>query len=87
MEDWIKNFTPQTQAELLAQDVAAALNDRENLALYLSFAKKYPEALIRRVLGQVRDIPDAKIKKSRGALFNYLIQRYGGKNSQENSRY
>jgi hypothetical protein len=84
MEDWIKNFAPQTQAELLAQDVAEALNDRENLALYLSCVKKYPEALIRRVLGQVQDIPDAKIKKSRGALFNYLIQKYGGQNSAKN---
>ena len=82
MEDWIKNFEPESKEELLAIDVATALNDIDNLAFYISYSKKYPENLIRRTLAQVKDIPDSKIKKSRGALFNYLIQKYGRENSK-----
>jgi hypothetical protein len=85
MEEWIQNFEPQTKEELLALDAATALNDLPNLAFYLSYAKKYPEYLIRRTLAIVKDIPDAKIKKSRGALFNYLMQKHGREYSQTDS--
>jgi len=51
----------------LAVDIARALEDQENLALYISYCRKYPLPLLRRVLGEVRQIPSGKIKKSRGA--------------------
>ena len=85
MEAWIKNFEPRSKEELLAMDVATALKDLPNLALYLSYSKKYPEHLVRRTLARVREIPDAKIRKSRGALFNYLIQKYGKPTGHKNS--
>ena len=34
------------------------------------------EALDAESLAQVQAVPDRKIKKSRGALFNYLIQKH-----------
>jgi len=71
-----KGFTPNTREELLALDVAKALNDHKGLPLYLSYCKRYPESLIRKTLGEVKEIPFEKIKKSQGALFNYLIQKY-----------
>ncbi len=71
-----KGFTPKTKEELLAVDLAQALNDEKGLALYLSYAKKYPEHLLRETLGQVKEIPTNKIKKTKGALFNHLIQKY-----------
>jgi biotin operon repressor len=71
-----KKSNPKSREELLALDLAEALNDTKGLLFYLSYAKKYPESLLRRVLGEVKEIPDEKIKKSRGALFNHLIQRY-----------
>ena len=86
MEKWIKKFKPKTKEELLALDTASALFDLENLALYLSYAKKYPEMLMRKILGKVKEIPDGKIKKSRGALFNYLMQKHGGAKAKNNSR-
>lgn len=77
-----KNFKPRTREELLAFDLADALRDRKGISLYLSYAKKYPESFLRRVLGEVKEIPDHKIKKSRGALFNHLIQKYAEKASE-----
>jgi hypothetical protein len=84
MEGWIQKFKPKTKEELLALDAASSLFDLENLALYISYSKKYPEALIRKTLAEVKQIPDEKIRKSRGALFNYLIQK-NGRESRNNS--
>ena len=86
MEKWIKKFKPKTKEDLLALDIASGLHDLENLALYLSYCKKFPEPLIRKTLGKVKEIPDKKIRKSRGALFNYLIQKHGGQKPENNSR-
>ena len=72
-----KNFTPKTKEDLLALDLAKGLNDLKNLNFYLSIAKKYSEEILRRIYGQVKEIPMSKIKKSRGALFTYLLKNHG----------
>ena len=68
---------PQTREEVLALDLAAGLGDMKALPLYLAYARKYPEFLLRKVMSEVRQVPAQLIKKSRGALFNYMIQQYG----------
>lgn len=77
-----KEFRPRTREELLAFDIAKELNDLKALRLYLSYVKKYPESLLRKILGEVKEIPLKKIKKSRGALFNHLIKKYAQKTSK-----
>lgn len=72
-----KEFQPRTKEELLAIDLATALDDYQGLSFYISLAKKYPERLLRRILEQVKEVPKEKIRKSRGALFNYLVQKNG----------
>jgi len=79
-----RGFKPQTEKELLAMDLAEALSDTRNLPLYLSYCNKYPEQLLRRVLGEVKELPREKIRKSRGALFNYLVQKYANKKNNQN---
>ncbi|WAC07987.1 MAG: hypothetical protein OS130_01950 [Thermodesulfobacteriota bacterium] len=71
-----KEFKPKTRTEYLALELAEALKDPKGLGLYISYSNKFPEPLLRRVLSEVKQIPDKKIKKSRGALFNHLIQKY-----------
>jgi hypothetical protein len=66
----------------LALDIARELNDLKSLPLYLSYAKKYPETLLRKYLGEVKEIPIKKIKKGRAALFNYLIKKYAQETSK-----
>ncbi|MEA1964925.1 MAG: helix-turn-helix domain-containing protein, partial [Candidatus Aerophobetes bacterium] len=70
-----KGFKPNTRKELLALDLAEELNDYKSLPFYLYCAKKYPEPAIRRILGEVKETPLKKIKKSRAALFNYLLKK------------
>lgn len=65
-----------TKEELLAMDLAEGLNDRANLGFYISVCRKYPEDFLRKIYAEVKEVPLSKIKKSKGALFNYLIQKY-----------
>jgi len=71
-----KGFIPRTKEDLLALDLAEELNDRKNLSLYLHCAKKYPESFLRKVLSEVKEIPAERIKKSKAALFTYLVKKY-----------
>ena len=71
-----------TKEELLARDLAGGLDDETNLGFYLSVCRKYPEEFLRKIYGQVKEIPLNKIKKSRGALFNYLIQKHEKNNNR-----
>jgi DNA-binding transcriptional MocR family regulator len=74
-------FKPKTREEVLALDLAQGLDDHKGLPLYLSYSRKFPEALLRRVLSEVKAMPAKQIKKSRGALFNYLIQKHAKETS------
>lgn len=65
-----------TKEELLARGLAEGLDDTANLGFYISTTRKYPEEFLREIYRHVKGIPLNKIKKSRGALFNYLIQKH-----------
>ncbi len=71
-----KEFRPQTKEELLALDTASALNDFKSLPLYLKYAQMLPEPLIRQKLSWIKQIPEENIKRSRAALFNWVIKKY-----------
>jgi biotin operon repressor len=71
-----KEFTPKTREELLALDLADALNDRKGLAMYLSYSRRFPESLLRKALGEAKEMPEEQIRKSRAALFNHLVRKY-----------
>jgi hypothetical protein len=62
--------------ELLAHELAHALDDPEGITLYRSFCARFPERLLRDVLSQVQQIPTDQITKGRGALFTYLVQNH-----------
>lgn len=69
----------RSRQELLAHDLSAALNDQSHYSIYHSYAKQYSESFLRRVLAETKMTPDSKIRKSRAALFNYLLHHYAGK--------
>ena len=52
--------------------------------LFLGLAKKYPESVLRKFLGEILEIPDDKIKTSRANIFKYLIKQYDEK-TKDNS--
>ncbi len=67
---------PQTKEELLASDIAQTLGSHDLIHVYRSFARRYPESFLREVLSQVKQTPDRQIKKSRAALFDYLVKQH-----------
>jgi biotin operon repressor len=75
-----KRINPRTKEELLAFDIAKALNDFKSYRFYFSLARRYDASLLKRILGEVKEIPQNKIKKSRAALFNHLIKNYASEN-------
>ncbi len=70
-------FSPHTREESLAQELAERLGDPEGLPLYRKVAIQFTEPSIRQILRRVLEVPDERIRTSRGALFNWLIHRHG----------
>ena len=63
--------------EKLALELAEALGDMESLTVYRAFAEQYAESYLRKIQLKVLSIPDEKIRKTRGALFTYLVKEHG----------
>lgn len=61
----------------LAYELASALSDIESLKVYEGFTDTYTEEFLRKTLNKVMTIPERKIRKTRGALFTYLVQHNG----------
>jgi hypothetical protein len=67
----------------LAYELAHTLSDIEALPVYLGFTQKYQEEFLRKILLRVMSIPDQKIKRTRGALFTYLVKQHGGSSERD----
>jgi biotin operon repressor len=67
---------PKTREELLAEDIAEALSDLKGLPIYLRYAQQYSESVIRKCLSVAKQMPAERIKKSRPALFTYLLKQH-----------
>ena len=73
------NNMSQTDETQFAYELAEALNDQEAIQMYIAYTNRFPEPLLREMLVKVLSVPDHKIRKTRGALFNYLIQQHARK--------
>jgi hypothetical protein len=66
----------------LANEIAETLKDREAMQYYLSLTRKYHEDHLRKILAKVMSIDGSQIRKTRGALFTYLVnQKHGHDNT------
>ena len=66
-----KTIKKDSYADIIAKE----LDDDENIGLYKSYFDRYPHETIQKALDQTLMVPAEKIKKSKGALFNYLVQQ------------
>jgi hypothetical protein len=73
----MSNIHQDTKEMRLAYELADALNDRDALPVYIAFVQRFREDALRKILNKVMSIPDHKIKRTRGALFTYLIKQQG----------
>ena len=70
-----RHSDPKVQ-DRLAERIAADLGDTKNLALYQSYCRRYPAPVILKAYIRAKEAPPEKIRKSRGALFNFLVKLY-----------
>lgn len=66
----------QTKRERFAQMIAQTFNDQEQLSLYLDCCKKYPVAIVYRAFIEAKSVPPEQVRKSRPAIFFYLVKKY-----------
>lgn len=69
----MNNYQPHEIA--LANEIANTLQDRDALPLYLRYTRQYNEVFLRRILAKVMNIEERKIRKTRGALFTFLVSQ------------
>ena len=62
--------------EKFAQELADTLSDQDSIPFYRDMVKKYSETFLRTKLQKVMSIPQEQIRKTRGALFTYLINQH-----------
>lgn len=60
----------------LAYEIAEAFADLDSLARYEDLVESHPEPLVRRAFREARLVPRGRVRKSRGALFTYLLKTY-----------
>ena len=68
--------TPDLRREqdAMAGEIAAAFNDNDHLATYQAYCRNYPIDQIKRAFNRVRAVPASKVRRSRLALFIYLVK-------------
>lgn len=59
----------------LANEIADTLKDRDSITMHLMYVRKYQEEFLRRILNKVMALPESKIRKSRAALYTFLINQ------------
>ncbi|MBI5037730.1 MAG: hypothetical protein HZC01_03465 [Candidatus Kerfeldbacteria bacterium] len=69
-------FVPRNEREELALEVARTLREEHRLPIYLELCKTHSVEAIRRSLDEVKRVPESKIRKSKAALFTYLLKKH-----------
>lgn len=69
-------FIPKTAADALALEIARAFSDEVRLPFYRQVCTAHSNGLVYRAYREALAMPSHQIKKSRRALFIYLIRQY-----------
>jgi hypothetical protein len=64
------------QDEALAFEIAHMFGELEDLDKFAIYCCKYPRWIIKKAYQNAKTIPPERIKKSRGAVFFYLVKQY-----------
>lgn len=78
------NFHPRSPEDKLAVEIASEFADMTHLPVYVAFCRRYPQAIIQKAFEVTKKFPPDKIKKSKGALFIYLVKFYANQQKPQN---
>lgn len=68
--------SPQRKENPLARQIAETFQDLNCLHSYIVCCRKYSPAIVMKAYQDAKSFPQARIKKSRAALFFYLVKHY-----------
>ena len=68
----LNSTSTRTKAEKLARE----LGETDNIPYFETIFTKFADNTIENILSKVKQVPDSKIKVSRGALFTFLLKKY-----------
>ncbi|MEK7315633.1 MAG: hypothetical protein AAB011_05595 [Candidatus Eisenbacteria bacterium] len=68
--------TSEPQRFFTATKLERAINDRQNREAFEAAIRDHPDEVIRRALAGALAVPPEKVRRSRTALFLYLLNRY-----------
>ena len=63
----------------LATEIAKTFQEEHRIELYRYVFQKHDESIIRKAFEEASKVPDSKIKKSKSALFFFLLNKYAEK--------
>jgi len=72
----VQELFPSEDPDQLASYIANQLNDPSYQNTFAAICRLYPRTIIQKALTETKEVPREKIKKSRGALFLYLVKKY-----------
>jgi hypothetical protein len=64
--------------QLLAMELAEALNDTDSILFFLKAVREFPESVLREKLAKALAVPADKAP-NRARLFNYFLQQHAQK--------
>lgn len=65
-----------TKRDYLAQLIAQTFNVEADIKRYQNVCRKYALRVVWRAFAEAKSVPASQIKKSRPALFFYLLKKY-----------
>ncbi len=63
----------------LAKEITKSFKEEHRIQLYQYIFQGYEEAIIRKAYEEAKKVPEDRIKKSKSALFFYLLYKYAEK--------
>jgi hypothetical protein len=76
VQEVVDNSKLPTKREHLGFMIADTFNDLAQVKIYINYCKKYPLRVIHRAFSEAKGFPEERIKKSRAAIFFYLVKTY-----------
>ena len=76
----------KSKRSYIAFTIAQEFKDRARLPMYESMCKKYGLTVVLRAFAEAKAMPQSRVRKSRVALFRYLIKKYADQNKQITNR-
>jgi hypothetical protein len=75
----VSSFVPRTAADSLALEIAQAFNDERHLSTYRKVCQRRNYSFVYKAYRETMAIPPHRIKKSRRAIFFFLLRAYDKK--------